>query len=157
MYNRGMVLNPRQERFCIEYHLSGNATQAAIKAGYSPRTARAIGPEQLKKPAIRKRMAELREERRRQTQERLDRDDVVKKLLDIIGADITDFADPDWMVSLPRDVTSAVHERTEFKDGSERVKLESKLKAIEILNRMMGWDRPELDDEPTGPKIVEIE
>ena len=33
------ALNPRQDRFVDEYLLDGNGTQAAIKAGYSPKTA----------------------------------------------------------------------------------------------------------------------
>ncbi|MEL6280820.1 MAG: terminase small subunit [Pseudomonadota bacterium] len=45
-------LTPKQRAFVMAYVASGNATQAAISAGYSERTARAIGPENLQKPAI---------------------------------------------------------------------------------------------------------
>jgi len=45
-------MNLKQQRFCEEYLISGNATQAAIKAGYSKRTARSIGAENLTKPDI---------------------------------------------------------------------------------------------------------
>lgn len=45
-------LNPKQQRFVAEYLIDLNATQAAIRAGYSERTARAIGAENLTKPDI---------------------------------------------------------------------------------------------------------
>ena len=55
-------LTAKQQRFCDEYLIDMNATQAAIRAGYSKKTARVIGQENLTKPAIRdyieKRMAE---------------------------------------------------------------------------------------------------
>jgi len=37
------TLTARQKKFCDEYLISGNATDAAIKAGYSPKTAKSIG------------------------------------------------------------------------------------------------------------------
>lgn len=45
-------LNPRQERFVLAYLACLNATQAAIEAGYSQRTAQRIGSENLYKPLI---------------------------------------------------------------------------------------------------------
>lgn len=45
-------LTAKQKRFCEEYMVDGNATQAAIRAGYSFKTARTIGAENLAKPAI---------------------------------------------------------------------------------------------------------
>ena len=48
-----MKLTPKQERFVQEYLIDLNATQAAIRAGYSQRTARQIGDENLSKPDIR--------------------------------------------------------------------------------------------------------
>lgn len=46
------ALNPKQSRFVAEYLKDLNATQAAIRAGYSERTARAIGHENLTKHNI---------------------------------------------------------------------------------------------------------
>ena len=46
------TLTPRQQKFCDEYLISGNATDAAIKAGYSPKTAKNIGSENLAKPDL---------------------------------------------------------------------------------------------------------
>ena len=45
-------LTPKQTRFVSEYLIDLNATQAAIRAGYSLQTARVTGPENLSKPAI---------------------------------------------------------------------------------------------------------
>ena len=49
----------KQELFIQEYIKTGNATSSAIKAGYSKKTARAIGQENLTKPYIKKRIEEL--------------------------------------------------------------------------------------------------
>lgn len=57
-----MKLTPKQKAFADYYIESSNATQSAIKAGYSKKTARAIGTENLAKPYIKayidERMAE---------------------------------------------------------------------------------------------------
>ncbi len=47
-----MALRPKQRMFIAEYLIDLNATQAAIRAGYSKRTAHVIGPENLEKPVI---------------------------------------------------------------------------------------------------------
>ena len=47
-------LTPKQKAFCEFYIETGNQTEAAIKAGYSKKTARVIGQENLLKPAIKK-------------------------------------------------------------------------------------------------------
>lgn len=52
-------LTVKQEKFCLAYVEKGNATQAAIDAGYSKRSAKAIGAENLSKPDVRARVDEL--------------------------------------------------------------------------------------------------
>lgn len=47
-----MALTEKQQRFCDEYLIDYNATQAAIRAGYSPKTAKQIGQENLTKPDL---------------------------------------------------------------------------------------------------------
>lgn len=47
-----MKLTPKQKAFADEYLICGNITQAAIKAGYSEKSARVIGQENLQKPAV---------------------------------------------------------------------------------------------------------
>ncbi|WP_436950209.1 terminase small subunit [Staphylococcus xylosus] len=62
-----MKLTVKQQKFADEYIISGNATEAAINAGYSKKTARSVGAENLTKPYImeyiNKRLNELKEER----------------------------------------------------------------------------------------------
>ncbi len=45
-------MTPKQTKFIEEYLIDFNATQAAIRAGYSPKTAYSTGQENLKKPVI---------------------------------------------------------------------------------------------------------
>lgn len=45
-------MNARQKKFCDEYLIDCNATQAAIRAGYSQKTAKQIGQENLTKPDL---------------------------------------------------------------------------------------------------------
>lgn len=47
-----MKLTPKQKKFCEWYIKTGNATEAAKKAGYSEKTAAYIGAENLRKPQI---------------------------------------------------------------------------------------------------------
>ena len=47
-----MKLTIKQQRFADEYIISGNATEAAIKAGYSKKTANRIATENLSKLVI---------------------------------------------------------------------------------------------------------
>lgn len=60
-------LTLKQQRFADEYIIAGNATQAAIKAGYSKKTAKVIANENLTKPYIKKyideRLAQLESEK----------------------------------------------------------------------------------------------
>lgn len=53
-----MALTPKQKRFVHEYMVDLNATQAAIRAGYSEKTARSVGSENLTKPDIKAALAE---------------------------------------------------------------------------------------------------
>lgn len=49
-----MKMTNKQKLFCDEYLIDLNATQASIRAGYSPKTAYKIGNENLRKPQIKK-------------------------------------------------------------------------------------------------------
>ena len=51
-------MTPKQRAFCDYYLASGNATEAAEKAGYSAKTAYSIGAENLRKPEIQKFISE---------------------------------------------------------------------------------------------------
>jgi len=55
------MLTQKQETFCIKYFELGNASEAALMAKYSPKTAAYIGSENLEKPQIQARIRELRQ------------------------------------------------------------------------------------------------
>ena len=61
-------LTAKQRRFCDEYLIDLNATQAAIRAGYSVKTAGAIGLENLGKPLIAEYLAVRMQERAERTE-----------------------------------------------------------------------------------------
>lgn len=69
-------MTDKQKRFCDEYLIDCNATQAAIRAGYSPKTAYSIGEENLKKPELKtyidERLEQLRSEKIADAQEVLE-------------------------------------------------------------------------------------
>lgn len=65
-----MALTDKQEIFCKEYLIDLNATQAAMRAGYSKKTAQRIGSENLSKPLIQEKLQELKSNR----QDKLDID-----------------------------------------------------------------------------------
>lgn len=58
-----MKLTAKQERFCKEYIIDLNATQAAIRAGYSKKVAGSIGFENLRKPEIENYISSLQEKK----------------------------------------------------------------------------------------------
>lgn len=61
-------MTPKQQRFIEEYLVDLNATQAAIRAGYSAKTAYSIGEENLKKPEIRDALKKARKQTTERTQ-----------------------------------------------------------------------------------------
>jgi phage terminase small subunit len=62
------MLNDRQKAFCHEYLIDLNATQAAIRAGYSEKTSGATGHENLKKPEIQVYLQKLMDKRSEKTE-----------------------------------------------------------------------------------------
>lgn len=83
-----MALTDKQEMFCREYLIDLNATQAAIRAGYSEKTARASGCENLTKPDIQNRIAELKAERNEKVN--VDAAYVLRRLIEIDEMDVLD-------------------------------------------------------------------
>lgn len=73
-------MNDRQKRFVEEYLVDFNATRAAIRAGYSTKTAYAIGSENLRKPEISKAISERL----------MSAEEVIARLTDIARGDIKD-------------------------------------------------------------------
>jgi phage terminase small subunit len=117
-------LTAKQQRFCDEYLIDLNATQAAIRAGYSKKTAKAIGSENLTKPDIK----EYIEERMEQKEKNLiaDQDEVLKYLTAVLrGESVSE----EIVVENIGDFMSEA--RTMKKAPSEK----DKLKAAELLGK----------------------
>lgn len=76
-----MPLNAKRQRFVEEYLVDSNGAQAAIRAGYSPRTARSIANELLTVPDVRAAIDEALEAQRQRLQ--LTADDVKRVLWEI--------------------------------------------------------------------------
>lgn len=84
-------MTKKQKLFVEEYLIDLNATQAAIRAGYSPETAGSIGSENLKKPEIRARIDKAMAERSKRTG--INQDRVLLELAKIGFANIKDVID----------------------------------------------------------------
>ncbi|MGN5479508.1 terminase small subunit [Cupriavidus basilensis] len=81
-------LSPKQERFIEEYLKDLNATQAALRAGYSSKTARQIGEQLIRKPEIQKRLAAAPAARSERAQ--VDADYVLRRMVEIDQMDVLD-------------------------------------------------------------------
>lgn len=74
-------LNEKQKLFCDEFLIDLNATQAAIRAGYSKKTARSIAAENLTKPYIQEYIKSLIEERKQKI--KYTQEDLLKDLIEV--------------------------------------------------------------------------
>lgn len=139
-------LTPKQQRFIDEYLIDLNATQAAIRAGYSEKTAYSIGIQNLRKPEI---QAAL-QKRQNQLQNKLEitQERVLQELASIAFANGSDFAevvsngllDTVKMVptdQLPADKLPAIAGIKANQYGVE-VKLHDKVRALELLGKYLG-------------------
>lgn len=84
-------LNDKQEMFCLEYLVDLNATQAAIRAGYSEKTANRIASQMLTKLDIQERISELKSKRNERVE--VNSDWVLAQLVDIHNLDVIDILD----------------------------------------------------------------
>lgn len=75
-------MTAKQKRFCDEYLIDLNATQAAIRSGYSEKTANRIATENLSKPVIKEYIAERMAEK--ESQLIADQDEVLKYLTSVM-------------------------------------------------------------------------
>ncbi len=76
-----MTLTPKQQRFIDEYLTDLNATQAAIRAGYSKKTAAQVGFENLRKPQIAAAVSRAKQERSEAT--KIDAEWVLKQAVEV--------------------------------------------------------------------------
>lgn len=146
-------LNDRQRRFVEEYLVDLNATQAAIRAGYSKKTAGSIGQENLKKPEIAAEIKRRQDAQVKRTE--ITQDFVLTELMKIAMANGSDFATLGKRnrVSfvptdeLPPEKRAAVAAIKKGKNGIE-VKTYDKLRALELIGKHLGMfkeDRQETD------------
>jgi phage terminase small subunit len=84
-----MALTAKMIRFAEEYIVDLNATQAAIRAGYSERTAKSIGQENLTKPDLQEYIQNLMDERSKRTE--ITADMVLREYAKIGFSNITDY------------------------------------------------------------------
>lgn len=91
-----MALTDKQEMFCREYLIDLNATQAAIRAGYSAKTANRTASENLSKPDIQNRIAELKVKRNEDVG--IDADYVLRRLVEIDQMDVLDILNDDGSI-----------------------------------------------------------
>lgn len=138
-------LNPRQQRFVDEYLIDLNATQAAIRAGYSPRTATAIASENLAKPSISDAIACAMAERSKRTG--ITQDRVLQELAKVAFIKLTDIVDDTGKIKANATdedkacIESIKYKKTDTDTGfseEREVKASPKLKALELIGRHLG-------------------
>lgn len=139
-------LTRKQQRFVAEYLLDLNATQAAIRAGYSRKTAYSVGSENLRKPYIAAEIEKAIEKRAERT--RVTADKVVTELARLGFSNMRDYAT--WSghevslkssEELSEDDTAAVTEVTETVGefgSSVKIKLGHKDSALKLLAQHVG-------------------
>lgn len=141
-------LTKKQKVFVDEYLIDLNATQAAIRAGYSKKTANNIGPELLGKTCVANAVQEAikkREQRNEITQDR-----VLNEIAKLAFSNIQDIYDKDGELipidKLPRDVAAAIQEINQDSisgDDNETIikrkyKLSDKKASLELLGKHLG-------------------
>ena len=145
-------MTAKQQRFCDEYLIDLNATQAAIRAGYSEKTAAVIATENLRKPNLRdyieKRMAEKEEALIAK------QDEVMKYLTAVMRRELSEHV----VVTVSEeksyyepDSNGTMRKRTEKRETPEIVEIPARLadanKAAELLGKAytLFTDRVEQD------------
>jgi phage terminase small subunit len=157
-------LTLKMKRFIEEYLVDLNATQAAIRAGYSPESAYSIGDENLKKPVIKNAIDKALAERSRRTG--INQDRILLELAKIAFLNPIDVIDMDEATirgDANREDTAAIAsvkvKTIPTPDGNiveREVKTYDKLKALEQIGRHLGmWkDNINLSGE-IGVQIVD--
>lgn len=137
------TLTPKQIRFCTEYLVDLNGTQAATRAGYSAKCAYSTADKLLKNPAIQAKIEDLRQSQQERTE--IDADRVLEKLWKVANFDIRSVCDFDggkwkfkpftqWDSSAFEVITIAGISR----DGDPQIKTESKLAALDAISKQLG-------------------
>ena len=155
-------MTEKQQRFVDEYLIDLNATQAAIRAGYSVKTAKDIGCQNLAKLNIQQAISEKMAERSKRTGVNQDR--IVLELAKIAfvnAADVIDSDDATIKAGATADDTAAI-QSVKVKlipgkkgEGVEReIRLNDKLKALELLGKHLGMWNDKLDVNLNIPVVI---
>lgn len=141
-------LTDKQKKFVKEYLIDLNATQACIRAGYSPKTAMEQGYQLLQKTSVQEAIAKAMAERSKRTG--ISQDRVIQELARIAFVKITDVVDSDGEINTNASdddlacIESYKVEDSDSVNGSSskrEVKLASKIKALELLGKHVGmWN-----------------
>lgn len=167
-------LTPKEAAFCEHYLVSLNAAEAARQAGYSEKTAKEIGYENLTKPHIRTRIRQLKRERSVRT--KWDADRVLMRLGDELDADLADIFDEsggllpveDWPPAFRTGLVAGIEVEQLFEGRGEdrehvgrvvKVKLADRGKRIEMIGKHVGVmafkERTEVDT-PAGGTLAQL-
>lgn len=161
-----MKLSLKQKRFVEEYLVDLNATQAAIRAGYSKRTADKIGSENLAKPEINAAIQHAMEERARRTQITADR--VIAEMARVAFLDIGKAFNDDGSLKpiheIDEDTRRAIaglEVTTLTAEGApighlSKIKLVDKLRALELLGKHLGMfnDKLTIAGDKENPLVL---
>lgn len=145
-------MTPKQQAFVAEYLRDLNATQAAIRAGYSARTAGWQGPQLLGKTHVAAAIAEQQAARAKRTQ--IDADWVLRRLAGEAEADLADLYDDggnllpmrEWPMVFRRGLVvgfETVHETEGSGETARRllvrkIKLQDRTRTVELIGRHVG-------------------
>jgi phage terminase small subunit len=140
-------LDDRQMAFCREYIVDFNATKSAIRAGYSPKSARTTSSRLLAKDNISAEIQRLIQERNKRTEVTADR--VIAEFAKIAFADIKDVAE--WRKNYVylrdyNEVDGTLIAEVKNTEAGIGVKLHDKMKALEALAKHTGVydERPQV-------------
>ena len=155
-------MTKKQKRFVEEYLIDLNATQAAIRAGYSPDTAQQMGSENLSKPVIINAIDKAIAERSRRTG--INQDRVIQEIAKLAFLNTIDVIDMDEATikgEANRDDTACIAsvkvKVIPGEDGNiteREVKTYDKLKALELLGKHLGMFTDKLKMEGNVPVVI---
>lgn len=156
------TLTKKQKLFVEEYLIDLNATQAAIRAGYSPDTAQQMGSENLSKPVIKNAINKAIADRSRRTG--INQDRVIQEIAKMAFLNPVDVIDMDEATikgEANRDDTACIASvKVKVIPGeggniTEReVKIYDKLKALELLGKHLGMFTDKLKMEGNLPVVI---
>ena len=136
-------MTDKQKIFCDEYLIDLNATQAAIRAGYSKRTANRIGTENLSKPVIKAYIAARMAEK--QNKLIADQDEVLKYLTSVLRGETQSEV---VVVENIGDFRSEARTMQKAPDEKER------LKAAELLGKRYSLFKENMDVKHTATVMI---